>query len=50
VPHAYLAFEDEQHGFRKAETMERCLESELSFFAQVFGFEPADDLDPVDIA
>jgi dipeptidyl aminopeptidase/acylaminoacyl peptidase len=50
VPHAYIAFEDEQHGFRKAETLERCLESELSFFAQVFGFEPADDLDPVDIA
>jgi dipeptidyl aminopeptidase/acylaminoacyl peptidase len=49
VPHAYLAFEDEQHGFRKAETMERCLESELSFFAQVFGFDPADDLEPVEI-
>ena len=29
--------------------MERCLEAELSFFAQVFGFEPADDLEPVEI-
>ena len=43
VPHAYLAFEGEQHGFRKSETVIRCLEAELSFYAQVFGFEPADD-------
>ena len=49
VPHAYLAFEGEQHGFRKAETVIRCLEAELSFYAQVFGFEPADDIEPVAI-
>jgi dipeptidyl aminopeptidase/acylaminoacyl peptidase len=41
---AYLAFEGEQHGFRKAETIERTLQSELCFYARVFGFEPADDL------
>ena len=49
VPHAYLAFEGEQHGFRKSETVIRCLEAELSFYAQVFGFEPADDIEPVEI-
>jgi dipeptidyl aminopeptidase/acylaminoacyl peptidase len=38
----YLAFEGEQHGFRKAETVTRCLEGELYFYGAVFGFEPAD--------
>ncbi|MFI1538532.1 prolyl oligopeptidase family serine peptidase [Streptomyces anandii] len=41
VPHAYLAFEGEGHGFRRAETMVRVLESELSLYAQVFGLDPA---------
>lgn len=42
VPHAYLAFEGEGHGFRRADTMVRALEAELSLYAQVFGFERAD--------
>jgi dipeptidyl aminopeptidase/acylaminoacyl peptidase len=50
VPHAYLAFEGEQHGFRRAETIVRSLEAELSFYAQIFGFEPADQIEPVEIA
>lgn len=41
LPHAYLLFEGEQHGFRKAETIERAIEAELSFYGQVLGFEPA---------
>ena len=41
VPHAYLAFEGEQHGFRKAETEIRCLEAELYFYGRILGFEPA---------
>jgi dipeptidyl aminopeptidase/acylaminoacyl peptidase len=49
VPHAYLAFEGEQHGFRRSETIIRCLEAELSFYAQIFGFEPAGDIEPVAI-
>jgi dipeptidyl aminopeptidase/acylaminoacyl peptidase len=49
VPYAYLAFEGEQHGFRRAETIERTLEAELSFYGQILGFAPADDLDPVEI-
>ncbi|HEX2134139.1 MAG TPA: prolyl oligopeptidase family serine peptidase [Actinophytocola sp.] len=40
VPHAYLTFEGEQHGFRKAETVRAALEAELSFYGQVFGFTP----------
>lgn len=44
IPHAYLAFEGEQHGFRKAETIVAVLEAELSFYAQVFGFTPAGDI------
>ncbi|MFD5595273.1 LpqB family beta-propeller domain-containing protein [Streptomyces griseorubiginosus] len=40
IPHAYLAFEGEGHGFRRADTMIRALESELSLYAQVFGFHP----------
>ena len=49
VPHAYVPFEGEQHGFRKSESIIRSLEAELSFYAQVFGFEPADDIEPVEI-
>jgi dipeptidyl aminopeptidase/acylaminoacyl peptidase len=40
IPHAYLTFEGEQHGFRKAETIVAALEAELSFYGQVFGFTP----------
>ena len=37
IPHAYIAFEGEGHGFRRADTMVRALESELSLYAQTFG-------------
>ncbi|MFG3546111.1 LpqB family beta-propeller domain-containing protein [Streptomyces sp. NPDC047725] len=40
VPHAYIAFEGEGHGFRRAETMVRALEAELSLYAQVFRIDP----------
>ena len=49
LPVACLMFEGEGHGFRKAETMRRCLQSELAFYGRVFGFEPADALPPLDI-
>ncbi len=45
LPYVYLAFEGEQHGFRKAENIIRCREAELWFFGKVFGFEPADDIE-----
>ena len=41
LPVAYLAFEGEQHGFRKAETIERTLQAELHFYGRVLGFDPA---------
>jgi dipeptidyl aminopeptidase/acylaminoacyl peptidase len=41
VPHAYLLYEGEGHGFRKAENIAGSLEAEFSFYAQVLGFEPA---------
>jgi dipeptidyl aminopeptidase/acylaminoacyl peptidase len=40
IPHALLMFEGESHGFRKAETIIASLEAELSFYGQIFGFEP----------
>ncbi|MCX4806738.1 prolyl oligopeptidase family serine peptidase [Streptomyces sp. NBC_01214] len=42
VPHAYVTFEGEGHGFRRADTMIRALEAELSLYAQVFGIERTD--------
>ena len=39
IRHAYITFEGEQHGFRKAENLRRAAEAELAFYAQVFGFE-----------
>jgi dipeptidyl aminopeptidase/acylaminoacyl peptidase len=44
IPHAYLLFEGEGHGFRKAENIVRSLEGELSFYLQVLELEPADSL------
>ena len=49
IPYAYIAFAGEGHGFRKAENVKRALEAHLSFLAQVFGFEPADELEPIEI-
>ena len=40
LPYAYLLFEGEQHGFRMAETIRTAYEAELSFYAQILGFEP----------
>ncbi|MGW6015474.1 prolyl oligopeptidase family serine peptidase [Streptomyces sp. NPDC055210] len=40
VPHAYITFEGEGHGFRRTDTMVRALEAELSLYAQVFGLKP----------
>jgi dipeptidyl aminopeptidase/acylaminoacyl peptidase len=49
LPYAYLLFDGEGHGFRKAETIRRCYEAELSFYAQVLGFEPAGDIERLDV-
>ena len=49
IPYAYLEFEGEQHGFRRADTIRRAAEAELAFYGEIFGFEPADDLPPLDL-
>ena len=49
IPHAYLAFEGEGHGFRQADNIRRSLEAESSFYAQVFGFTLADDFEPLKV-
>lgn len=49
LPVAYLPFEGEQHGFRRAENIKRSLEAELYFYGKVFGFQPADKIEPVEI-
>jgi len=40
IPYAYLLFEGEGHGFRKAETIIAAAEAEMSFYGQVMGFDP----------
>lgn len=49
LPYAYLLFEGEQHGFRKAENIIRSLEAELTFYGRILGFEPADHLPDLDV-
>jgi dienelactone hydrolase len=49
IPYAYLQFEGEGHGFRGAAAIRRSLEAELSFLGLVFGFEPADHLEPIEL-
>jgi dipeptidyl aminopeptidase/acylaminoacyl peptidase len=49
IPTAYIPFEGEQHGFRRSENIKRALEAELYFYSKVFGFDLADEIDPVEI-
>jgi dipeptidyl aminopeptidase/acylaminoacyl peptidase len=49
LPVAYLAFEGEQHGFRKAENIKRTLDAELYFYSRIFGFELPEPVEPVKI-
>jgi dipeptidyl aminopeptidase/acylaminoacyl peptidase len=49
IPCAYLPFDGEGHGYRKAQNIRRALEAELSFYAQVFGFQLADPISPVEV-
>jgi dienelactone hydrolase len=41
IPHEYLEFAGEGHGFRRAETIIASLEAELAFLGRTFGFAPA---------
>ena len=48
-PVAYIEFKGEQHGFRQAANIARALEAELFFLGAIFGFTPADRIEPVPI-
>lgn len=49
VPHVAMTFEGEGHGFRRAETKRATYRAELGFLARVFGFTPADGIEPLDV-
>jgi dipeptidyl aminopeptidase/acylaminoacyl peptidase len=49
LPVAYVPFEGEQHGFRRAGNIKRALDAELYFYSRVFGFELAEPVEPVPI-
>ena len=50
LPVAYIAFEGERHGFRKAETVTRPTDTELYFYSKILGFDLPVSVEPVDIA
>jgi prolyl oligopeptidase PreP (S9A serine peptidase family) len=50
IPYAYLPFEGEGHGFRRSDSLQRTLEAVLAFVGRIFGFEPSDDVEPVEVA
>jgi dienelactone hydrolase len=49
LPVAYVPFEGEQHGFRRAENIKRALDGELYFYSRIFGFELGEEVKPVEI-
>lgn len=49
IPCAYLAFEGEQHGFRKQRSIERALEAELAFHSRALHITPSESLPPLEI-
>lgn len=49
IPVAYVPFAGEQHGFRQAANVKRSLDGEFYFYARVFGFAPADEIEPIAI-
>ena len=49
LPVAYVAFPEEQHGFRRSENIKRALDGEFYFYSRVFGFTPAENLEDLEI-
>ncbi|WP_204102633.1 MULTISPECIES: S9 family peptidase [Spirulina sp. CCY15215] len=49
LPVAYVSFAGEQHGFRRAENIKRALDGEFYFYSRVFGFQPAEAIEPIKI-
>jgi len=49
LPVAYVMFEGEAHGFRRAQSIKRSLDGELYFYSRIFGFELAEPVETVTI-
>jgi dipeptidyl aminopeptidase/acylaminoacyl peptidase len=49
IPVAYVTFAGEQHGFRRAENIKRALDGEFYFYSRIFGFAPAEEIEPLEI-
>jgi len=49
LPVAYVAFEQEAHGFRMSANIKKALDSEFYFYSRVFGFSPAETIEPIEI-
>ncbi|MDJ0507657.1 MAG: S9 family peptidase [Crocosphaera sp.] len=49
IPVAYVPFEEEQHGFRRAENIKYALDSEFYFYSRIFNFTPAENLETITI-
>jgi len=49
LPVAYVLFDGEQHGFRKAENIQKSLDGQFYFFSKIFHFQMADDVEPIPI-
>jgi dipeptidyl aminopeptidase/acylaminoacyl peptidase len=49
MPVAYLLFEGEQHGFRRAQNIKRALDAELYFYSKIFRFPLSEAVEPVQI-
>ena len=50
LPHAYVLFAGEQHGFRKTDNIIRALQLELWFYGCVLSFKPANNIGAPDEA
>jgi dipeptidyl aminopeptidase/acylaminoacyl peptidase len=49
LPVAYVPFAGEQHGFRQAQNIKRALDGEFYFYSRIFGFSPAETIEPITI-
>ncbi len=49
IPVAYVTFPTEGHGFRDATNIKRALTGEFYFYSRIFGFQPAEDIEPIEI-
>ena len=49
TPYAYVEFPEERHGFRDADNVARAHATELAFYGDAFGFEPAGDVADVEL-